>query len=369
MPDVFLIHAQQDRGRAEAVKAALERQGLGTCSAADARVSSEAAPAEAPCVVFLWSRAAQGSPSVEHEIKHAIRAWSDDRLVLARLDDAELPVGLRDLDGVALNSTAAAEALAVRVRALLRPGLADAYASTVAAAPGRYAPRKSGSPIAWVFAGAAAFVTGWMGWFLLSNRFSGALPPLDWTPQWDSRTLGPIALGIALLLGTLAVIRAVSAIRRRIEALPALVLSAPAAGDGGRARSAAQHQVFVSYSYRDIAAVDEVVRSIEHAGFSVWLDRNASRDGQRYAAPIVKAIKSAKVVALMCSRNSFASDHVIREVYVAGDYRKPFLAFQLDRSEVPDELNYFLSGFPRVPVDGGVSADKVKAEITRFVLA
>jgi hypothetical protein len=40
----------------------------------------------------------------------------------------------------------------------------------------------------------------------------------------------------------------------------------------------------------------------------------------------------------MCSHNAFASDHVVREIYVAGDLKKPFIAFELDNSEIPDEL-------------------------------
>jgi hypothetical protein len=73
-------------------------------------------------------------------------------------------------------------------------------------------------------------------------------------------------------------------------------------------------------------------------------------------------------VALMCSQNAFTSDHVIREVYVAGDYKKPFIAFQLDRAEFPDEVQYFVSGFPRVPIDA-LDAQQLRAELARLVAA
>ena len=86
------------------------------------------------------------------------------------------------------------------------------------------------------------------------------------------------------------------------------------------------------------------------AGYGVWIDRQA-HGSQRYAAPIVRAIKSSQLVALMCSQNAFASDHVTREVYVAGDCKKPFIVFQLDPAEFPDELRYFVSGFQHFPVD------------------
>ena len=69
----------------------------------------------------------------------------------------------------------------------------------------------------------------------------------------------------------------------------------------------------------------------------------------------------------MCSRNAFVSDHVIREVYVAGDFKKPFIAFQLDATEFPDEVLYFVSGFPRIAV-ASISPQQLSSEIARLVV-
>ena len=131
--------------------------------------------------------------------------------------------------------------------------------------------------------------------------------------------------------------------------------------------TAPTHQVFVSYSRQDGSAVDELVKHIEKAGYTVWIDRH-STGSQRYAAPIVRAIKTSQLVALMCSQNAFGSDHVIREVYVAGDYKKPFIAFQLDQSEFPDDVLYFVSGFPRVRTDA-LDIQQLRSEIARLVAA
>ena len=68
----------------------------------------------------------------------------------------------------------------------------------------------------------------------------------------------------------------------------------------------------------------------------------------------------------MCSANSFQSDHVVREVYVAGNARKPFVAFQRDSAELPDELEYFLTGFPRIPAPIAEPAH-IRSEISRLV--
>jgi hypothetical protein len=53
-------------------------------------------------------------------------------------------------------------------------------------------------------------------------------------------------------------------------------------------------------------------------------------------------------------------------VYVAGDLKKPFVAFQLDDSDFPDEVQYFLSGLRRVPVTG-LTAERCRREIARFM--
>jgi hypothetical protein len=127
----------------------------------------------------------------------------------------------------------------------------------------------------------------------------------------------------------------------------------------------ASHLVFVSYSRQDGRAVEDLVREIEQAGYAVWIDRH-STGSQRYAAPIVRAIKTSRLVALMCSQNAFTSDHVIREVYVAGDYKKPFIAFQLDHSEFPDEVQYFVSGFPRLPIEA-LDKSQLRSELARLV--
>jgi TIR domain len=124
-------------------------------------------------------------------------------------------------------------------------------------------------------------------------------------------------------------------------------------------------QVFISYSSQDRKGVEKLVQQIEKMGCAIWIDRQ-NIGSQRYAGPIVQAIKNSRLVALMCSQNAFASDHVIREVYVAGKYKKPFIAFQLDTMDIPAELVYFLSGFPLIPVSG-MNLEQLRMEIARLL--
>jgi hypothetical protein len=126
-------------------------------------------------------------------------------------------------------------------------------------------------------------------------------------------------------------------------------------------------QVFISYSRKDRQIVDKLVEEIKQLGYAVWIDRD-SPGSQRYAAKIVRAIRTSRLVALMCSQNAFQSDHVTREVYLAGDYKKPFIAFQLDSTEFPDDLILFVSGFPRVPA-AAIDSQHLRSEIARLLAA
>jgi hypothetical protein len=124
-------------------------------------------------------------------------------------------------------------------------------------------------------------------------------------------------------------------------------------------------QVFVSYSHEDERAVDALVRQIEELGHAIWIDRE-STGSQRYAGKIVEAIKASRFVALMGSQSAFASDHVMREVYIAGDLKKPFIVFLLDPAELPNDILYFVSGFPRVAVTS-MDIQRLRSEIARVV--
>jgi hypothetical protein len=126
-------------------------------------------------------------------------------------------------------------------------------------------------------------------------------------------------------------------------------------------------QVFVSYSRRDVRTVDQLVQQIEELGYAVWIDRQ-STGHQRYATAIVGALRMSRLVALMCSQNAFTSDHVIREIYLAGEFKKPFIVFNLDRAALPDEIRYFVSGFPRVSV-ATIDPLQLRSQIAQLIAA
>lgn len=339
----------------------------------------------AQCVVVLWSRAAAQSAWVEFEVAQAVKAWASDRLVLAVLDDAPVPRGLRDLSRVTILSASDSgmQEVVERARAIVSnatiPEDEDAASppsvvrsrTPFEAAPvpdRRETSTDAGGPtappvkIAWGVSPTPVVValiigTAVAGLLIASIRPHIGGPPRS--PGFES----PLPLIVTVLvlgatLGAGAVWAWKARSNPRGDRTPATVVTP-------QAPPASAPQVFISYSRQDARTVEDLVRVMEGMGYPVWIDR-ASAGAQRYAAPIVRAIKMSNVVALMCSRNAFASDHVIREIYVAGDYKKPFIAFLLDPTEWPDEVRYFLTGFPRLTID--VDANRLQAEIARIVV-
>jgi hypothetical protein len=462
--EVFVSYAHEDRDAARAIIAALAGRGLSVvledseaAQFIEPRVQGQTESAR--CVILLWSERAARAATMQTAIQHAVRAWSDGRLLLATLDDAELPVGLRDLQAIPVRPGPAGldpSALLAGVDSMIAsagleqvlqasedrdqpvpPAEGVDFSLSRDAIPPPPAPRQpaksAGRSLAPVYIGIAFLVLLLIGGqYFMSFRSSPRVgepppisdplppprpkpapppaskvppspaplpspppapkgrpvpapeppeakvppPPRPQTPEEMASPSDPwwtSPKGLAFLLAMLALGVAIGAgsvwlwarsQRKRAQGAGPVPHGAPAPQ---YLAANPAHQVFVSYSRQDGSAVEELVRHIEQTGYTVWIDRHAT-GSQRYAAPIVRAIRTSQLVALMCSRNAFSSDHVIREVYVAGDCKKPFIAFQLEDAEFPDEVLYFVSGFPRVPT-GSLNVQQLRSEIARLVAA
>jgi hypothetical protein len=125
------------------------------------------------------------------------------------------------------------------------------------------------------------------------------------------------------------------------------------AGDGGQ-------RIFVSYSHQDIARVDPIIAEIEKLGHAVWIDRRELSGGPGWAGQIVRGLRAARSVVLMASRHAYASDQVVREMYLAMSEKKPIVPLELEAAEIPDELQYILAPFQRHRLDGGDRSSVVR---------
>ena len=101
--------------------------------------------------------------------------------------------------------------------------------------------------------------------------------------------------------------------------------------------------VFISYASRDVALADKVCAALEAAGFPCWIAPRDVRAGEPYAAAIVEALNDCRLLVLLLTKSAIDSPHVLREVERASSKKRGVLSIRLDATELPPELEYFLS--------------------------
>jgi hypothetical protein len=381
MHQVFFRFANKDEGVARPLIDAVHRAGFGVL---EPGMLSPDEPdvqrkidqiATAECVVAFWSAAAAASKFMQAEMRHVLKAWSLNRLVLVMVDEEQLPVGLRDLPVIALRGSPEAheKELIERICAVIC-GVAEqvrhdrermeltaiAQSSRNKQAWEELYPPPAGTlkrgTFRWIIAfGVAALLVFFTAtlWHL-TDALWFARQPLPYINYMLMALIVGAAIG-----GLVVWAWTISSRRSKLGSQPLI-----AAQHSVRAEAGTQ-QIFVSYSRQDQSRVDRIVEEIVKLRYTVWIDRQSS-GSQRYAGPIVQAIRTSQIVALMCSADAFKSDHVIREVYVAGENKKPFITFLLDQTEFPDDILYFVSGFPRIPIRS-LQADQLRSEIARLI--
>ena len=114
----------------------------------------------------------------------------------------------------------------------------------------------------------------------------------------------------------------------------------------------AGESLFVSYAHHDRLRVDPLVLEIESMGRAVWIDRTGMTGGPGWAGQIARAIKGSRAVVLMASPSAYASDQVVRELYLAMGSKKIIVPIELEPADLPDELAYILAPFQRHALAG-----------------
>ena len=149
-----------------------------------------------------------------------------------------------------------------------------------------------------------------------------------------------IALGLAGMLYRLLQ-------NRKRAAFSRSVAPAGRVGDGDAV------DLFLSYSRRDEKRVLPIADRLRASGLKVWIDQGGIDGATLWAQEISDAIRRAKVCVLFGSASSFGSPHVIREVSLACDERKPILPLQLDPVETPSAMRYQLAGIQHIALYQG----------------
>ncbi len=349
---IFIAHAPADREAAEALERFLERRGqfveLDDGAAALRPVQAS------DVVVLLLSKDFVFAPARLRLEQRALDAWTDERLVVVKLDNGVAPVGLRDLSAIDASFEAQREfkwqGVATAIQGVLSGSPAHDAPHSPAAAPRR----RGGHAWLWwivglvVLAGLAA-----VSYINVNQSAVVAEPRFDGVAAWPLwLTLALAGAGGVFALGMLwAAWRALYRPRRaRAQASP------PAA-----AAETAPNLVFVSYARANAPDVLPVIEAAKAQGRDFWIDQNSIAAGQGWAGEIVRAIKTAGGVVVMCSNAAFESDHVKREIYLADRYRKKLTPVFIEQAEPPEDFEYFFAGVQQLKLFETPEAERPQA--------
>ena len=112
---------------------------------------------------------------------------------------------------------------------------------------------------------------------------------------------------------------------------------------------AAASEVFVSYAFEDESWAQSVVGALEAQGYACFV---ASRDivpgSPSYARDVVRAIKGSRLLVVLLSQASNASDDVLSEITLAKNHKVPRLALRIDEAQLDDGFDYFFAQAQRL---------------------
>jgi hypothetical protein len=382
---VFIAHAPADQDAAEALEKFIERRGQ-FAELDDGQTAMRPVQPN-DVVVLLISQKLMFAPTRLRLEQRALDAWAEGRLVAVKLDHGIAPVGLRDLPFIDASFEAQREFKWQEVANTIRERLKAPPASRTPPPSGGPAPpwrdhlkkvdaaretaegrsdaevvrkKAAGSARVGLIAclllmlpGLGALITSGAIW--LVNRigpapgtFADLLAGIDAfgvARGLPSGVTVPI-FGAAILITVLAPIGYVlsrGAARRKMDEY---AKEHPEIYEDYEAppMPPTTDAVFVSYARANATSVLPVIEGAKEQGRTFWLDQQNISGGEGWAGEIVRAIKAAQGVLVMCSKAAFESDHVKREIYLADRYRKKLVPVFIEQAEPPEDFEYFFAG-------------------------
>lgn len=94
-------------------------------------------------------------------------------------------------------------------------------------------------------------------------------------------------------------------------------------------------QIFISYSRRDLAFVEQLAADLKNAGYDVWYDVSGLRGGSRWRFEIENAIKASQFAIFVLSPSSIASEWVEREFLYCSNRKRKLIPLMYQACELP----------------------------------
>ncbi|MBI3821693.1 MAG: Hsp70 family protein [Planctomycetes bacterium] len=101
-------------------------------------------------------------------------------------------------------------------------------------------------------------------------------------------------------------------------------------------------RAFISYSTIDSQAAQTVCATLENHGLKCWIAPRDIMPGMSYGGAICTAIEECRLLILVLSSASNASEQVLREVEIAASERRPILPLRIEDVTLSKSLRYFI---------------------------
>ena len=101
--------------------------------------------------------------------------------------------------------------------------------------------------------------------------------------------------------------------------------------------------VFVSFASEDVELARRAVDSLERSGFRCWFSERDIEPAASYPASITDAVAHSGALLLILTESANTSPHVVREIELAFNARRPILPIRMSGVLPSSDLDYFLS--------------------------
>jgi LPXTG-motif cell wall-anchored protein len=128
----------------------------------------------------------------------------------------------------------------------------------------------------------------------------------------------------------------------KVEMVPReLIISAPPGID--QSQAIRNSKVFISHSSKDQEAAEKISTALENRGLQCWFANRDVNLGENFQESIHRAIRSAKVMVLVFTKNANNSAEINKEVALAGKYELVVIPVRVEDVQATGALGYELA--------------------------
>lgn len=109
--------------------------------------------------------------------------------------------------------------------------------------------------------------------------------------------------------------------------------------------------IFISYSSRDRERAQKLAEELRVLEYSVWLDVCDIDPATRWSTEIAEAINTCRILMLLLSKASLASENVLKELSLAAEKKKHILPVILEKAPLGPDFEYHLAGLQHTAIE------------------